>query len=153
MVRDYVEQLYDPTAAQTERLTADGAVRAKQLAEWKDRIDHAWDQVEVLSVETDVSVANLGTERVVDAEVSLGSLTADDVAVQLVHGPVGQHDELLAPPTIVTMTPSGEGTGGDLRYRGSFSCEQAGRYGFTVRVAPSHPHLASPVELGRIAWA
>jgi starch phosphorylase len=147
MVRDYVEELYDPTAAQAERLAADGSVRARQLAEWKDRVEKAWDDVAILSVETDVSVASLGTERVVEAEVTLGSLTADDVEVQLVHGPVGQQDELLAPPTVVTMAPTGD------RYRGSFSCEQAGRYGFTVRVVPSHANLVSPVELGRIAWA
>ena len=156
MVRDYVEQLYDPTAAQAERLSSDGSTRAKQLAAWKDRIDAAWDDVEVVSVETDVSVASLGTERVVDAQVSLGSLALDDVAVQLVHGPVGQHDELLAPPTVATMEPAGggdAGADGAVRYRGAFSCGRAGRYGFTVRVVPSHPHLASPVELGRIAWA
>jgi starch phosphorylase len=147
MVRDYVEELYDPTAAQAERLADDGSVRARQLAEWKDRVEKAWDDVAILSVETDVSVASLGTERVVEAEVTLGSLTADDVEVQLVHGPVGQQDELLAPPTVVTMTPTGD------RYRGSFGCEQAGRYGFTVRVVPAHPNLVSPVELGRIAWA
>jgi starch phosphorylase len=148
MVRDYVEQLYEPTAAQTERLGTDGYVRAKQLAEWKRRVEKAWDDVEVLSVETDVSVASLGAERVVEAEVTLGSLTADDVAVELVHGPVGQNDELLAPPTITTMSPA-RGT----RYRGSFTCEKAGRYGFTVRVVPHHPFLATEVELGRIAWA
>jgi starch phosphorylase len=103
-------------------------------------------------VETDVSVASLGTDRSVEAEVALGSLTADDVEVQLVHGTVGQHDE-LEHPTITTMTPAGDGASGSLRYRGAFSCANAGRYGFTVRVVPSHPDLITPIELGRIAWA
>jgi len=39
------------------------------------------------------------------------------------------------------------------RYRGEFQCEDAGRYGFTVRIVPSHEDLAASAELGRIAWA
>jgi hypothetical protein len=39
------------------------------------------------------------------------------------------------------------------RYSASFSCEQAGRYGFTVRVVPSHEDLASATEMGLAAWA
>jgi starch phosphorylase len=151
MVRDYVEELYEPTAAQATRLSGDGFAKARALAAWKARVEAAWDGVEVLAVETDVSVASLGTDRTVEAEVALGELSADDVEVQLVHGPVGQNDE-LSPPTIVAMTAA-SAEGAKLRYRGSFVCEQAGRYGFTVRVAPAHAHLASPVELGRIAWA
>jgi starch phosphorylase len=152
MVRDYVEELYEPTAAQTDRLSADGYRPAQELAAWKARVVSAWDGVEVLSVETDVDVASLGADRVVDAEVSLGTLDADDIEVQLLHGPVGQADE-LEQATVVTMGATGEGSSGNRRYRGQFVCEQAGRYGFTVRVVPAHPLLTSPVELGRIAWA
>jgi starch phosphorylase len=152
MVRDYVRQLYEPTAAQTDRLKSDGFRPAQGLAAWKARVVAAWDGVEVLSVETDVDVASLGTDRVVEAEVSLGTLDPGDVEVQLLHGPVGQSDE-LEQPTVVTMSPAVDGATGNRRYRGQFACERAGRYGFTVRVVPAHPVLTSPVELGRIAWA
>jgi starch phosphorylase len=152
MVRDYVEELYEPTARHADRLVADDFKPARELAAWKARVLAAWEGVEILSVETDVSVASLGTDRTVEAEVTLGSLTADDVEVQLVHGPVGQHDE-IEHPTITTMTPIDENGSGSLRYRGSFSCDAAGRYGFTVRVVPSHPDLITSVELGRVAWA
>jgi starch phosphorylase len=152
MVRDYVEELYEPTANQADRLSGRDFVPAHDLAAWKARVLAAWDDVEVLSVETDVSVASLGTDRSVEAEIALGSLGAGDVEVQLVHGPVGQHDE-LEHPTIATMSPAGDGPSGSLRYRGAFSCDRAGRYGFTVRVVPAHADLVSPVELGRVAWA
>jgi glycogen phosphorylase len=152
MVRDYVEELYEPTAAQTDRLSGDGFRPAQELAAWKTRVVAAWDGVEVLSVETDVDVASLGADRVVDAEVSLGTLDASDVDVQLLHGLVLQADE-LEQPIVVTMEPAGRRSGSNRRYRGRFACEQAGRYGFTVRVVPAHPLLTSPVELGRIAWA
>jgi len=152
MVRDYVEKLYEPTAAQSDRLWSDGLEPARQLAAWKARVHAAWDGVEILSVESDVAVASLGTERVVEAEVALGELGPDDIAVQLVHGPVGQSDE-IDDPALVTMEAIGRTPTGNLRLRGRFCCDRAGRYGFTVRVVPAHPDLASPVELGRIAWA
>ncbi|MEY2460894.1 MAG: glycogen phosphorylase, partial [Acidimicrobiaceae bacterium] len=151
MVRDYVEQLYEPTAFQTERIDGEQLTGARELATWKQRVLAAWGDVAVLSVETDVSVASLGADRTVDAEVQLGSLTAADVEVQLVHGPVGQSNE-IANATVVTMHPVTD-AGGTMRYRGAFTCGQAGRYGFTVRVVPCHPLLVTPVELGRIAWA
>jgi starch phosphorylase len=151
MVRDYVERLYEPTAAQADRLAEHELAPARDLAAWKARVRDAWDDVEILSVETDVGVASIGADRTVDAEVALGSLGAGDVEVQLVHGPVGQNDE-LDHPVVSPMTPVGDGSSG-LRYRGAFSCERAGRYGFTVRVVPHHADLTTPVELGRIAWA
>ena len=54
------------------------------------------------------------------------------------------------------MTPAGPDAGGHANavcYTASFSCEQAGRYGFTVRVVPSHEDLASASEMGLAAWA
>ncbi|MEY2452150.1 MAG: glycogen phosphorylase [Acidimicrobiaceae bacterium] len=152
MVRDYTQLLYEPTALQADRLAAGEFKPARELAAWKQRVLAAWEGVDILSVETDVSVASLGTDRSVEADVALGSLQADDVQVQLVHGPVGQHDE-IEHPTITMMTPVGDDGSGGLRYRGTFSCGTAGRYGFTVRVVPSHPDLSTSVELGRVAWA
>ena len=72
--------------------------------------------------------------------------------MQLIHGPAGQGAE-LADATIVPMTPAGPADDGHLRYAGAFTCEQAGRYGATVRVVPApprprHPRGARPHRLG-----
>jgi glycogen phosphorylase len=152
MVRDYVEEHYEPTAARANRMASDGYIHAKALAEWKARVSEAWDGVRVDAVETEATVASLGAHRAVEAVVELGALSSDDVEVQLVHGPVGHSDE-IEQPEMVPMLPVGSpGNDGRVRYRGEFDCDTAGRYGFTVRVVPSHPDLASPLELGRIAW-
>jgi hypothetical protein len=44
-------------------------------------------------------------------------------------------------------------TGTSLGYVGHFTCDQAGRHGYTVRVIPAHPDLATPVELNCVSWA
>ncbi|MGH9281488.1 MAG: alpha-glucan family phosphorylase [Acidimicrobiales bacterium] len=153
MVRDYVEQLYVPTAARADAIAAGGHARARALAQWKQRVTAHWDQVRIEGVESDAGVADLGTERTVEAAVSLGSLTTDDVAVQLAFGPVGPTDEIVAPHVVAMELDGHDGDPARYRYEARFTLEQAGRYGYTVRVVPSHPDLATPVELGCVTWA
>jgi starch phosphorylase len=152
MVAEYVERLYEPTAARTDALSADGLARARVLAAWKERVAEAWHGVHVDRVEGDGVAAELGGSRTVEAVVSLGTLSADDVDVELVHGPVGQGDELTE-RTSVSMHPAGATDDDHARYVGSFSCERAGRYGFTVRIVPRNSDLVGNAELGLAAWA
>jgi glycogen phosphorylase len=151
MVRDYVEQLYEPTAARTDALVEAGCARAKALADWRERVERSWKGVHIDAVEVDPASPDLGSERTVDAVIALGALGPDDVEVQLLHGPVGQNDELYDVAR-VPMSRDGEAADDHLRYRGVVPCERTGRYGFTVRVVPAHPDLVTPVELGKVAW-
>jgi starch phosphorylase len=152
MVKDYVEELYEPTAARADALDASKHERACELAAWKHRVIQAWHGVHVDGVETDHTTTELGGDRTVLAQVSLGELGQGEVVVQLLHGLVGPNDELVT-TDVVAMEPDGPGPDGHVRFRGTFTCERAGRYGFTVRVVPANPDLVTPVELGCVAWA
>jgi starch phosphorylase len=152
MVKDYVEELYEPTATRADALLGGKHQRARDLAAWKQRVAGTWKAVHVDAVESATSTTELGDARDVVAQVSLGQLDPAEVTVQLVHGTVGQNDELEEPQT-VAMAVDGPTTDGHLRYRGSFTCERPGRYGYTVRVVPHHDDLVTPVELGHVAWA
>jgi glycogen phosphorylase len=152
MLRDYVEDLYEPTADRLERLDAEGSARARQLAEWKLRVRDGWHSVHVDRVEADATAAELGAQRSVEAVVALGDLTPADVDVQLLHGPVGPADELTE-RSVASMDHQGAVDEHHDRYRGSFALDSAGRYGFTVRIVPHHPDLVSTAEVGLAAWA
>ena len=157
MVRDYLNEMYEPIAAQSDALAADGHVRARELAAWKQRVTAAWPDVKI-SVDPDTAgLVDLGDEREVTAEVQLGSLGPDDVAVELVHGPVVAGDELTDTEVVrlerAGSTAPNDGGRAVMRYRARFTCDQAGRHGFAVRVLPSHPDLLAPVEMGCVAWA
>jgi glycogen phosphorylase len=151
MVRDYVTQLYEPAAKRAEALSADDHARARTLAAWKERVIAGWDAVQVKVMDGEDQVMDLGSERTVTAEVFLGPLSPDDVAVHLVHGSVGPNDELSVCGVVEMHRVDGDQS--RHCYVGSFSGEQAGRYGFTARVVPSHPDLANPADLGRVTWA
>ncbi|MDQ1441931.1 MAG: glycogen phosphorylase [Acidimicrobiaceae bacterium] len=117
MVKDYVQQMYEPTARRVDVMTADDYDRARALAAWQQRVKAAWSGVAVESVQNELGglVADLWTTRMVEVEVRLGQLTADDVSVELLHGPVGPTGELAEtkPVTLslVVATPDGIATG------------------------------------------
>ncbi|HEX8582076.1 MAG TPA: alpha-glucan family phosphorylase, partial [Acidimicrobiales bacterium] len=137
MVRDYVERLYEEAARHTDDLAADGFARARSLAAWKARVKAEWTGVRVVSVDAPGAVPELGAKGEVGATVALGRLGPEDVQVQLLHGPVGESNELDHPETTL-MTLAGPAGDGTLSYSGSFTCEHPGRYGYTVRVLPAH---------------
>jgi starch phosphorylase len=86
----------------------------------------------------------------VNAFVSLGDLTTEDVEVQVLHGRVREEDTLQD----VTVTPLSrvEDLEADRhRFQGTVPFDTAGPFGYTVRVVPRNSHLASDAELGLVA--
>jgi glycogen phosphorylase len=87
---------------------------------------------------------------VVRASVALGGLSPDDVTVQVVYGPAGDDDEIID-PAFADLQLEGEPAGGSAaRYVGEAELGRPGPFGYTVRVLPRHPLLASPAEMGLI---
>jgi starch phosphorylase len=164
MVRDYLAEMYEPTAAQSDALASERFARAKALSAWKQRVIAAWPEVRVVGVhpaaangdpvafDGSSTPIDLGETRAVVAEVDLGSLTTDDVAVELLHGPVAAGDEMTE-THVVRLSLIGPTSKDAVRYEGRFSCDRAGRHGYTVRIVPTHPDLGDPAETGCAAWA
>ena len=155
MLHDYVEQLYLPAAGTSRELVAGGFAAARDLAVWKSRVRSAWPGVRVLHVESsgEGDVPVLGETVAVRAVVDLAGLSTDDVTVEAAFGRVDETDELRA-PDVVGLTLAGEHPGdGQWVYEGTLPLGSTGPFGYTVRVLPRHPALASPAELGLVASA
>ncbi len=153
MVRDYTRQLYAPAAANARSLNSDYA-GARDLAAWKARVKGAWPEVKVEHVESSgvADGAEVGAALTIRAFVSLGSLSADDVEVQLVHGRVRSDDDLVDTASVaLALTDSYEG--GRHRFDGEVALDRSGPFGYTVRVVPRNGHLTSYAELGVVATA
>jgi starch phosphorylase len=151
MVRDYVDALYTPAAIQGRRLSADGFAHARTLSSWKQKIRETWADVRVIDVEGDVTAADVGADRQVAATIHLGRLSTDDVAVQLAHGKVGANHELIDPQLTEMVADDSENE--TCTYRGGFTTDEAGLYGFAVRVVPRHRDLTNGMDLGVVTWA
>jgi glycogen phosphorylase len=152
MVREYAEELYQPTAARADRLSADGYEGARRLAAWKSQVRSEWSGVRIEEVKIDDSPLGVGEPREVEVIVSFGGLAAADVAVHAVHGIVGAGDRLTPAGPPVVLEASGEG-GSQRTYRGMVPPQRSGRYGVAVRVVPAHDLLAHPLAMGLATWA
>src|SRR5699024_6023600 len=92
----------------------------------------------------------VGSTLTVRAFVALGDLSTDDVEVQVVSGRTTAEDEITASSvTPTTVTESYE----DSRHRfdAQVPLDRSGSFGYTVRVVPRHPGLASVAELGLVS--
>jgi starch phosphorylase len=154
MVREYVTELYLPAVGSTRAL-ASGEPRfegARDLASWRQRVVKAWPGVRIEHVEAEAAEPSLGARLAVRAGIVLGDLTPADVAVELVCGRAGDDDEIADPSyQMLTPDPQPPGATGAVWYSGEAELYRAGPFGYTVRVLPSHPLLASRAELGLVA--
>jgi glycogen phosphorylase len=151
MVADYVTRLYAPAALASRALASDASGTARDLATWKARVRQAWSGVRVEHVEADGAEPALGAVLDVRVTTSLGDLSANDVCVEVVYGRLGDDDELVD-PSYVTLAPDDSGQAPHTRFSGSVELGQPGPFGYTVRVLPSHPLLASRADLGLVAY-
>ncbi|MCU1480359.1 MAG: glycogen phosphorylase [Subtercola sp.] len=171
MVSEYVSRLYVPAAAAARVIEGHDYTPAVELAEWKERERAAWSSVAVVHVESGGldDTPQVGDELQVRARIQLGSLTPDDVSVEVCYGHAAAGDVLtavssvaLSPAQLPTTTtpitiinPGSQHTDSDglWGFSGTVVLEHAGSFGYTVRVVPKHANLASSAELGLIASA
>ena len=150
MMRDYVERYYEP--AVSRRNAAEGDRAARELAAWRAKMTDAWPRVSIESVTWPEGDLRLGARVAVEAWVQLDGLDPRDVDVQLVVGSVEQGAEMRA-PVIVSLAPDDSTANGLRRFSGSFSGQQAGTMGLSVRIVPDHHDLASWTDLRLLKWA
>ncbi|MBA2445405.1 MAG: alpha-glucan family phosphorylase, partial [Nocardioidaceae bacterium] len=152
MVRDYVHELYTPAAVASRRVLHDNRA-VEDLADWKARVRAAWPHVRIEHVDsTGVSDSpSLGSTLAVKVYASLGTLTPDELDVQVVHGRVAGDDELRE-PQVASLTHAEAYEGGRHRFEAEVDLDHAGPFGYTVRIMPKNDLLASSAEVGLIAW-
>jgi glycogen phosphorylase len=151
MVGDYVRHLYAPAAESGRELAAHDFAAARELAAWKERVRQAWPAVRIEHVEADGAEPSLGAVLDVRVTASLGGLTPSDVSVEVVCGRPGEDDE-ITDPTYVTLAADDSAPGPQSRFWGAVELGQPGLFGYTVRVLPKHPLLASRAELGLVTY-
>jgi len=155
MIREYCERFYIPARHHYELLSSNGFEGAHQLADWKVKVLKSWAGVSITSTEMDAATSEglpLGTEVPVRAEVDLGTLSPDDVAVELYVGRLDEYRRIRDGKPI-PMSLEQELGNGRFRYTILYRCDEVGRRGFGIRVIPHHQDFATKHEMGMITWA
>jgi starch phosphorylase len=154
MVQEYVGSLYAPAATAHRALNAEAA---QQLADYVKRVRQQWPTVAVDHVgsgepgDCGEESAVLGRTVPVRVRVALGRLEPHEVEVQAVSGPVDTDDALVEPVTVPLKPAGGPDLEGRWTYEGELALDRTGPFGYTVRILPAHPLLASHAELGLLA--
>ena len=180
MLREYVMRLYVPAARASRALAGEavtaGAGRdpgesapshgaapsqpwgsgpyaaARELAAWKRRVRNAWGGVHIEHVEAADGERGPGDRLQVRASVTLGELFPGDLAAEVVCGRVGQDDEIAEPAASALSLDVATSADGIARYTGLVGLGRPGPFGYTVRVVPRHPLLASTAEMGLVTY-
>ncbi|MET8430631.1 alpha-glucan family phosphorylase [Nocardia sp. NPDC004860] len=151
MVRDYAVDYYTPAAAAYEAVSANDFKGAQDLSVYRRRVESAWPTVKVLQVDSsglpDIPV--IGADLDLRARIDLGGLTPADVSVQAVLGRVSPTDDLTDVHTF-PMRHAGTDSGADI-FTIQTPVPLSGAVGYTIRILPHHPLLATDAELGLIA--
>ncbi|MBX3095460.1 MAG: alpha-glucan family phosphorylase [Fimbriimonadaceae bacterium] len=151
MVREYTTRFYVPSGLAYSDRVANKQAKAKELLEWRDSLEQAWPQVQILSVTDDVDKKNVvGSDFNVTAMIRLGTLRPEQVRAQVLVGHVGMNRELdhLQVFDLTFVQSEGE----DHIFRGVVPCDQPGLRGYRVRVVPGDTELKIPAELPLCTW-
>ncbi|MFH0823000.1 MAG: alpha-glucan family phosphorylase, partial [Pseudomonadota bacterium] len=143
MVSEYVEKCYVPLAKNAGRLQANNYAALKDLVSWKRLINGEWGNQRIIDVRVMDGDASLkGRSVEATAILEIAGLRADDLAVEIVHGPIDLWDNFkvrrvsrLRP---VSPTPDGEGK---VTFVGEIPLGDTGLYGYVLRVTPDHELL------------
>ncbi|TDC96228.1 glycosyltransferase family 1 protein [Saccharopolyspora aridisoli] len=149
MIREYVDGHYTPAAQSMRAMFDDDFRGARELADYRSRLQAAWNRVRVGDTEMSVDHGTplLGGQVTVRARVDLAGLDPSDVDVEVVVGRVDDND-VLHDFVTASMKPIG-----DDRYAAAVTLPHAGPAGYNVRVLPRHSLLSEPAELGKVVLA
>lgn len=154
MVQEYTDRFYLPAFERFGRLQADSAAAARGLASWMSLVRREWPQVRVQAIEEGPSgECKVGDMVAVRARLCLGALSPGDVAVELYLGALDAAGEIVQPAGFPMRHAASPGNSEHVFEASRVPCCRSGLQGYTVRVLPHHPDLATRFVPGLITWA
>ncbi len=154
MLMDYCHHFYIPAIRASRKMRADNYELNRQLTGWMERITRSWDQVSISDVEIpDLGHAvQVGQKIPVSMTVHLGSITPEDIRVEVVTGNINSQDQLMNFTPVASGDSSNCRDDGTYVYTGEVECRESGRFGVTARVIPKNEHLVHTKRPKLISW-
>jgi starch phosphorylase len=151
MVQEYFERFYLPANERFEKLTADQWQTAIDVTQWKSKVSSHWNEVRIFDVDANTNQPlKSGTPLQINAKVYLGTLTPQEVRVEISHGPLDANGAVIHKHrTPMTVNQSDNGVH---QYSGTIVPSTCGQQGYGIRVLPKHPQIDLRLEPGLIRW-
>ena len=151
MVQEYTENFYMKAYMNWKEQSNNDFAQTKQLVQWKHRIETGWNQVELFDARVESEKAEVGCAIKAEVQVRLGSLSPDDVRVQIYSGTLDK-DRNIQNGSIEEMKCIGESGESSYNYETFVGCDESGLFGYSIRIIPSHAYLVDHFDLEKMHW-
>jgi starch phosphorylase len=152
MLRDYTEQFYLPLALRWQSGVESDPSIIKAFAKWKHELEANWKKIKVTSVTSqNGDVYKVGGKKQITAIVSMDGLAPDDVQLECYYGQMDNLGEIRDGQSAI-MEFIGSEKDNQCKFIGNIPCDNAGLFGYAVRVLPNHEHLVHKWIPGLITW-
>ena len=152
MLTDYINQYYEPQSKDAAAMVADDFQKARELAAWKNRVRREWENVCLIS-RTEPATSydlTLATPYHAEMELQMGSLSPEDVGVEVVFAQVDAHDKLHIVDVQECKVVSFKD--GVAKYSVDVVPEKTGAYQVGARVFAKNPLLAHRQSFECVKW-
>lgn len=150
---DYYEKFYNEMFKRFSQLNAQNAHLAKEYAEWKNKITHLWNAIELLDVTIpDIANTNIELNDIFTAKVSLylGDISPEHIGIEMIIADKENNQindyTLIAPFELVYVNNK------RADYEIKIKTSRAGVHNFAFRIYPKHPLMQHRMELPLIKW-
>lgn len=151
MVKAYFQSTYLTAANQWHRLKANDMQLAKLMTSWKENITKNWNNLRLVKVEANRDEIKVGEPLTVRAHVYADGIDIQSIRPEIYFGKLDDTEKIETGSTQpMNLVKNSEKN--IYIFEGIIPSESTGRYGFSIRVIPSHSEIHRPHEMGLIKW-
>ena len=150
MVVQYSEMFYKKAAVDYVDFSNNDFIKIKELSKWKDKITKNWQNIKIISVQSNISDIKIGENINVSVVIDAPGLSNEDLLAEIYFG-YDHVEKDLSDISTVKMAFK-EKNGNNFIFTGQIVPVYSGKIKFAIRVLPFHPDLKIKFLPGLIKW-
>ncbi|MCA6085810.1 alpha-glucan family phosphorylase [Candidatus Endomicrobiellum agilis] len=137
MIEEYTKKFYIPTALEYAKYKKDNYEPAKTKSAWVKSIYGNWNAVKFISMSDNISSEmRVSSEITVQAKVYLGTISPNDISVQIYSG-FATDEQSISEPTIGVMNLISK-DGDNYIFEGKIPIDKVGKCAYSIRALPQY---------------
>lgn len=156
MIKEYSDIYYRSLSADNKEIQKNNFENAKRLSNWKQKIIQSWNKISVISTEVYDSANKalpLGAEMMPKIILDLGTLTPDDIGVEIVFIAKRQNTQEFKKIVFASALEPADTSNGGVTYTCKIPITRSGVYEYGFRIHPKNTLLKNRLDFPLVRWA